>query len=130
MRLTQHFLLSEFTRSETASRLGIDNSVTDPQVISNLKRLCEKVLEPLRERFNVPVVINSGYRCPRLNAAVGGVRASRHLTGCAADLRVPSEATAKQWYDWLKHNTPCDELLLERTSRASLPWIHVAVRMA
>lgn len=128
MRLTRHFKLSEFTRSETASRLGIDNSVRDPQVVNNLRRLCEKVLEPLRQHFNVPIVVNSGYRCARLNAAVGGARNSNHLTGCAADLSVPSEAVATQWFSWLKANTDYDELIQERTSQGSLPWIHVALR--
>ncbi len=128
MRLTRHFKLSEFTRSETASRLGIDNSVRDPQVVNNLRRLCEKVLEPLRQHFNVPIVVSSGYRCARLNAAVGGVPTSNHLTGCAADLRVPSEAVARQWFSWLKANVEYDELIMERTSRSSLPWIHVALR--
>lgn len=128
MRLTEHFRLQEFTRSETASRLGIDNNVKDPKVIDNLRHLCEKVLEPLREHFKVPIAINSGYRCPRLNAAVGGVRNSYHLRGCAADLRVSSEKVARLWLDWLKNNTDHDELILERTSRTSLPWIHVALR--
>ena len=128
MRLTEHFRLQEFTRSQTASRLGIDNSVTDPKIITNLRRLCEKVLEPLRNQAKTPIVINSGYRCPRLNAAVGGSPTSNHLRGCAADLRVPSEKVARLWLDWLKNNTDHDELILERTSRTSLPWIHVALR--
>ena len=128
MRLTEHFRLQEFTRSQTASRLGIDNNVTDPKVITNLKRLCEKVLEPLRNHAKTPIVINSGYRYPRLNAAVGGSPTSNHLRGCAADLRVSSESEAKQWFDWLKANTLFDELFLERTSPTSPPWIHVALR--
>lgn len=128
MRLTPHFRLSEFTRSETASRLGIDNNVKDPKVVDNLRRLCEKVLEPLRNHTKTPIVINSGYRCPRLNAAVGGSPSSNHLKGCAADLRLSSESQAKEWFDWLKANTDFDELILERASPASLPWIHVALR--
>ncbi|MCI6337035.1 MAG: D-Ala-D-Ala carboxypeptidase family metallohydrolase, partial [Prevotella sp.] len=104
MRLTPHFRLSEFTRSETASRLGIDNNVNDPKVVDNLRRLCEKVLEPLRNHTNTPIVINSGYRCPRLNAAVGGSPTSNHLKGCAADLRLSSESQAKEWFEWLKAN--------------------------
>lgn len=101
MKLTAHFQLEEFTRSATAIRCGIDNTPNEEQ-IANLKALCEEVLEPLRQHIGKPVVISSGYRCPKLNAAVGGVSNSQHMKGEAADLRIPSLAEGRQWMEWIR----------------------------
>lgn len=87
MLLSPHFTLEEFLVSETAARKGINNTPTD-EVVANLKRLCER-LELVRALFNAPVVITSGYRCPALNAAVGGAKDSAHMYGRAADFIVP-----------------------------------------
>lgn len=94
MELSEHFDLNEFTRSATADRLHIDNNLnpSDPtgqSIINNLRNLCQQFLEPLREHFGIPVIISSGYRCPALNRAVGGVSNSQHLTGEAADIILP-----------------------------------------
>ena len=86
--LSQHFRLSEFTRSATASARGIDNTPS-ASAIDNLRRLCQEVLEPLRRHLDRPVVISSGYRCKKLNQLVGGVRTSQHMTGEAADIAAP-----------------------------------------
>ena len=88
MRLSPNFTLSEFLFSETAARKGIDNTPTD-EIVTNLKRLAER-LEMVRDVFNVPIIITSGYRSPQLNEAVGGVPASAHITGCAADFIIPT----------------------------------------
>ena len=79
IQLTPHFKLSEFTRSSTATARHIDNSPSE-EIVKNLKFLCEHILEPLRQHFNTPIIIGSGYRCPKLNAAVGGVKTSNHLS--------------------------------------------------
>ena len=85
MRLTKNFELEEMVRSVTARERGIDN--TPPKKVKeNLRMLCEEVLQPLRDRWGAPIVVSSGYRCPQLNRAVGGVRNSDHLYGCAADI--------------------------------------------
>ena len=94
IRLSEHFLLSEFTRSSMAERLGLDNSLDasnplDQDVINNLRNLCEQVLEPLRVHAGQPIMIASGYRSPTLNKAVRGSPHSQHLTGEAADIRLP-----------------------------------------
>ena len=73
MKLSKHFSLSEFISSNTAERLGIDNVPKDKAVIENLRNLCLEILQPLRDYVGAPVHINSGYRCPELNDAVGGV---------------------------------------------------------
>ena len=93
MMLTEHFALSEFTRSVTGELLGIDNTPTEEQ-ISNMKALCEKVLEPLRNRLGHAVKITSGFRCKFLNKAVKGAENSLHMQGLAADLYVRDVADA------------------------------------
>lgn len=99
MKLTEHFTLEEFLRSETADNRGINN--TPPKnlgVYRNLQKLAE-TLEQVRSMFGKPVHINSGYRCPDLNRAVGGVKNSAHLSGYAADIRIsgisPQEVTKR-----------------------------------
>ena len=127
-QLTEHFNLSEFVRSDTATRLGIDNSINDPEIIANLKNLCERVLEPLRAYANCPILINSGYRCPQLNAAVGGSRRSQHMKGEACDIRITDSATGNRWFRWMKENLPFDQLVKERAHRSSSSfWIHVSL---
>ena len=88
LQLTTHFYLSEFTRSSTAQEKGIDNTPS-LEAVSNLQYLCQQVLEPLRVWIGKPVVINSGYRCAKLNQLVGGVSNSQHQTGQAVDIRLP-----------------------------------------
>ena len=87
MQLTRHFTLKEFTQSNTAQAEGIDNTAP-PEVIQNLRSLCVKVLQPLRDFVNRPVEVNSGYRSEALNDAVGGVPNSFHLDGLAADVEI------------------------------------------
>jgi zinc D-Ala-D-Ala carboxypeptidase len=88
MKLTQNFSLSELTRSQTATRRGIDNQPNDEQ-LANLVALCENVLQPIRDHFGKPLRISSGLRVPELNAAIGGSTTSDHTRGCAADIEVP-----------------------------------------
>lgn len=85
MRLTENFTLEEFLKSSEAERKGIKN-VPGEAEIANLKRLCEKVLQPIRDRFKLVIRINSGYRCQELNKLVGGVPTSQHTKGQAADI--------------------------------------------
>ena len=128
IQLTTHFRLSEFLRSETASARGIDNTPS-LEVVSNLQQLCIHVLEPLRAYFNTPIVVSSGYRSPALNKAVGGSATSQHMTGEAADLRIPSFEVGKKWFEYLK-TLPHDQLIWERDSHTSNHyWIHVSCRI-
>lgn len=83
--LSKNFDWKEFTKSDTASRLHINNEITDWSVRDNIKALVENLLQPLRDAWGGPIFINSGYRCPELNKAVGGVETSQHVLGCAAD---------------------------------------------
>lgn len=94
LMLSSHFSLAELTRSATATRLGIDNT-PDEAVVSNLHRLAIE-LEKIRGLAGGPLKINSGYRCPSLNAAVGGSPKSYHLDGLACDFDPPAGMTHDQ----------------------------------
>ena len=87
MKLSNNFILSEFTNSDTAKRLGIKNEPNAEQV-KNIQTLVDNLLQPLRDIYGKPFHINSGFRCPALNKAVGGTIASDHMKGKSADIRV------------------------------------------
>lgn len=88
MELSRNFKWSEFTKSDAARRLHIINEITDWDVRDNIKALVENLLQPLRNAWGGPLIINSGYRCRELNEAVGGVETSQHTKGMAADVGV------------------------------------------
>lgn len=90
MQLTEHFTLEELVNSVTAKNKGINNT-PDDIVKSNLEALAITVLEPLRIEFKEPIKVSSGYRCPKLNASIGGVKNSQHLLGQAADITTLSD---------------------------------------
>jgi hypothetical protein len=131
-RLTPHFSLRELTKTKT----GIENVPNEAQV-ENLRRLCGW-LEQLRRRWNNlygegddPIVINSGFRSPEVNKAVGGVATSNHLTGCAVDIRCTGQEQALRYASILLdlsdlNKEDYDELLIER--KRNVIWIHFAVR--
>lgn len=127
LRLSPHFRLGEFTKSITAERLGISNQPDYEQVLA-MKHLCREVLEPLRKYYGGPIRITSGFRSMALNQAVGGVGNSQHLLGEAADLSVPSEQVARQWFLFLVHHTDFDQLLFEHSRRLGNRWLHVSCR--
>ena len=127
MQLSPHFKLVEFTRSATAQARHIDNT-PDEEQIKNLKFLCDNVLEPLREQFG-PIIIGSGFRCPALNTAVGGVKNSQHTTGEACDIHLPSIEVGKKYFEFLKKLPIFDQLIWERDNpRSNHYWIHVSVK--
>ena len=93
MNLTENFTLEELTASTTAKSRGIDNKPNETQ-IKNLSRLAKEILQPVREKWGKPITITSGYRCPALNKAVGGVATSQHLEGEAADINIGKDNPA------------------------------------
>ena len=99
-RLSEHFTLSEMTRSATALDRGIKN-VPSPTQVENLRELCQNVLEPLRKRFGV-IRVTSGFRCPELNRAVSGARDSQHTQGEAADIHVTGREMAGKMVLYLR----------------------------
>ena len=97
MRLTDNFTLKELTKTNT----GLPNLITDLE-IDNLSRLCQKVLQPLRDIYGKPIIVNSGYRSERVNKAVGGVPTSQHRRGEAADITAESVKENKRLFNILK----------------------------
>ena len=87
-KLSKNFDWKEFTKSDTATRLHINNEIVDWEVRDNIKALVDIILQPLRDAWGGPLIINSGFRCPELNEAVGGVPTSQHVKGQAADVGV------------------------------------------
>ena len=128
-QLSPHFTLREFIVSGVALRRHIDNTPADPAVVDRLRLLAEKVLEPLRCHFGV-IRITSGYRCPRLNAAVGGRPASQHLRGEAADIHISSVEVGEKMFRFIEENLDFDQLLFEHSMRNGCRWLHVSCREA
>jgi putative chitinase len=127
MRLSSHFKLIEFTKSETATRKRIDNTPS-PVHLANLKKVCEKILEPVRTHFNKPVRINSGYRGPALNAAVGGSAKSQHCNGEAVDFEIDGLANP-ELAKWIAANCEYDQIILEFYDPKEGPnsgWVHAS----
>ena len=127
MKLTEHFSLSEFIKSYTADRWKIDNTPQTDDIIDNLRELCINVLEPIRNEWNKPLKINSGYRCPALNRKVKGARNSQHKLGKAVDIEFKNVPN-RELYEWIKANLEFDQLILEFHNPA-IPdsgWVHVS----
>lgn len=123
MRLTDNFTLNELVYSVTAEANKIDNR-PNVKVIANLQKLCENVLQPLRNHLGCPVIVTSGFRCAELNKKIGGRPNSQHLMGRAADFVVP-QRNLKDVFNWMKDNLPYDQLLFEYNSSGDI-WIHVS----
>ena len=119
----KYFTIAEMARSETADRRGIDNKIPK-DLLPNVQNLIDKVLDPLREWYGNPIYVNSGYRCPALNKAVGGVDNSYHLDGCAADLDTRlSKSENGKLFEYIRENLPFTELGWEGGGA----WVHVAL---
>lgn len=126
MRLSASFTLEELTKSPTANRLQLDN--TPPAVaIENLTLLCRHVLQPVRNYFNLPVIINSGYRSANLNHAMGGASTSQHLFGQAADIEIPGISNDLLW-TYIHENLEYDQLIAEYLipDNPKAGWVHVS----
>ena len=128
MKLSDHFTIGELTKT---SAKGIDNTPSHAAVL-NLKNLCENWLEELRQRYNKPILINSGFRSEAVNKAVGGEKGSNHLTGCAVDIHVMGPEQAIRYACILLDiadgkKQEFDELLIERSPKGGY-WVHFAVR--
>lgn len=131
MKLTNNFTLEEMVKSQTALRLGLDNTPTD-DVIANLRILAEKVLQPVRDHFGKGVAVSSGYRSEKVNAAVGGVTAangkpSDHTRGMAADIEIPGVPNA-ELAQWIQDNLQFTQVILEFYTQGvpDSGWVHVS----
>ena len=126
MQLTNNFSLAEMVKSETALRHDMDNTPGEAE-IENLKRLCEQVLQPVRDHFAKGVKVNSGFRHPEVNAKVGGSKTSDHCKGQAADIEIPGIANA-DLAKWITENLDFTQVILEFYT-PGIPdsgWVHVS----
>lgn len=120
MKLSPNFTLSELTHSETAERLGLDNT-PDEKVKANLVRLA-RILEDVRRVLGRPIMVNSAYRSLAVNKAIGSKPTSQHCLGCAADIRVPGLTPNDIVNLVVKSNIEYDQLIREFDS-----WVHISI---
>lgn len=126
MNLTANFSLHEMCKSETALRMGFDNTPGEAE-IKALRLLAEKVLQPVRDYFGKGVKVNSGFRSPESNAAVNGSKTSDHCLGRAADIEIPGVPNA-ELAQWIMDNLDYTQLILEFYT-PGIPdsgWVHVS----
>lgn len=125
--LSEHFSEYEFVHSDTAIKMGIMN-VPDHEQISNMKLLCEKILEPARKAIGgMPIIITSGFRREELNKAVGGVANSQHLTGEAVDIKCfEYEPIERKFLKSIIDNPHLGQLLFEH-AKGGVKWYHVSI---
>ncbi len=122
-KLSENFTLEEFTRSDAASRLGIINEPGEKELAA-LRVLVSRTIQPLRDALGVAIHVNSGYRCPELNKAVGGVPTSQHQKGEAADLSIDGKAA--DILEALENsNIPFDQAILYRKQN----FLHVSLKL-
>jgi hypothetical protein len=129
MKLSEHFILAELTPSSTAKRLGIKNDPT-PEHLECLKLLAINVLDKVREHFDKPIWVSSGYRSKALNDATpGSSPTSQHCLGEAADLDQDGRGTGvsnKMVFDYIKDHLEFDQLIWEFGTDANPDWVHVS----
>ena len=124
MKLSDHFSLSELTKSSTAERQGIANDPSEAE-IENLILVCDNILEPVRNHYGIPFIPNSGFRCLELNRAIGSSDKSQHTMGKAVDFEVPGISN-KDVALWVQENCDYDQLILEfyKEGQPSSGWVH------
>ena len=130
MKLSPHFSLPEITKSQTALRLGLDNT-PDNDALTSLAILCEQVLEPIRKHYSRPVIINSGYRAPAVNKAIGSKSTSQHCKGEAVDFEIPGVDNQEIYlYIGSGGNIDFDQCILEHyyADDFSSGWVHISYR--
>ena len=128
MKLSKNFSLKELTASQTAERKGINNNPNDDQITA-LQKLCENILQPVRDHYASPVTVSSGFRSEELCVAIGSSVNSQHAKGQAADFEifgVPNAELAK----WIIENLDYDQLILEfhKTDEPNSGWIHCSYK--
>ena len=124
----RYFTIEELTKSATARRKGIPNLPNGEQK-DNLIALVDNVLDPLRKLWGEPIIVNSGFRCAKLNKLVGGAKNSQHTKGMAADIRTVSNTTYdnKRLFDCaMKSGLPFDQLIDEY----GYHWVHISFNKA
>lgn len=124
----KHFSIDELCRSTTARSKGIDNTPT-PEAREKLKTLIEELLDPVREGWGRAITVNSGYRCPALNKAVGGVATSQHQKGEAADLNAGDKEKNRMLFDKIADMQKAGLIQFDQLiDEAHYSWVHISYR--
>jgi hypothetical protein len=124
--ISKHISYKEGVHSITAIRKGIDNEPNEEQ-LANMKLVAEKVFEPLRVFINGPIKVNSFFRSPDLNKAIGGSTKSQHCKGQAIDIDdTYGKATNAEMYWWIKENLDFDQMIWEFGNNDNPDWVHVS----
>ena len=124
--ISKHVSYKEGVYSTTATRLGIDNTPEDNQ-LHFMEIIAEKVFEPLREWVGGPIKINSFYRSPELNTAIGGSATSQHCKGQAIDIDDTfGKATNAEMFHWIKENLDFDQMIWEFGDDDNPNWVHIS----
>jgi hypothetical protein len=128
MKLSENLSLAECLKSKTATRLGINNEPDDEWVVENLKSVAERVFQPCRDHFGVPIYVSSGYRSPDLNRAIGGSLRSQHMEGRALDLDcdVYGSVTNSELFKYIRENLEFDQMVWEFGDDDNPNWVHVS----
>ncbi len=125
-KLSKHVSYKEGVYSTTAQRLGLKNEPTEDHLI-NMKLISEKVFEPLRIHVGGPIKINSFYRGPELNKAIGGSSKSQHCSGQAIDIDdTYGNASNAEMFNWIKANLDYDQMIWEFGTDDNPNWVHVS----
>lgn len=127
MQLSEHLTLAEVTKSQTATRLGIDND-PDAHQLAALKAIAEHIFEPVRNHFGVPIGISSGLRSKALNQAIGGSSRSQHCHGQALDIDadIYGGITNADIFHYIKNNLDFDQMIWEFGDDNNPAWVHVS----
>ena len=128
MKLSENLSLAECLKSKTATRLGINNEPHDEWVVENLRAIAERVFQPCRDHFGVPIYVSSGYRGPELNRAIGGAKRSQHMEGRALDLDgdVYGSPSNAEIFDYIRKNLEFDQIVWEFGDEDNPDWVHVS----
>ena len=120
----RYFTIEELEHSDTATKYKIDNT-SNGETRTNLIKLIELLLDPIRTKWGKPIKVNSGYRCSKLNRMVGGVSTSQHVLGEAADITVGSSEENRKLFEMIiSMNILFDQLILEDGGK----WIHISLK--
>ena len=126
MNYSLNFTLEELIESQAGRRLKIEEQFLPSDAVKeNLKKLCIYLLQPIRDGIGKPIHINSGYRCKRVNKAVGGKTTSQHIDGKAADLQAIGFSNA-ELFNYIKDNHKFDQLIWEYGTKDEPAWVHVS----
>jgi len=123
IQFTQNFSLYELLESQQATRKGITEQFEPPvEIVAHLEGLCKNILQPLRDELKIPIKISSGYRCPRVNKAIGGAAKSQHLSGFAADIQCFTLGNETLLKRIAAMKLPFDQMINE----FNYAWVHVS----